>query len=69
VATLLQICVEQRADLLIVGTHARLDLDRRVLGPVADALVRQAPCPVLIARPKSHVGVTHASLGVNATAA
>lgn len=54
VATLIHACVDYDADLLIVGTHARLELDRRILGPVADALVRRAPCPVLIARPKSH---------------
>ena len=54
VATLIHACVDYDADLLVVGTHARLELDRRILGPVADALVRRAPCPVLIARPKSH---------------
>jgi len=60
VQTILQTAVEHNADLLIVGTHARLGLDRRVLGPVADAIVRNAPCPVLIARPKSRVGVEQA---------
>jgi len=54
VATLIHACVDYDADLLVLGTHARLELDRRILGPVADALVRRAPCPVLIARPKSH---------------
>lgn len=53
VAALIEACIEHDADLLVVGTHARLALDRRVLGPVADTLVRAAPCPVLIARPKS----------------
>jgi len=57
VSTLIEIALEHDADLLILGTHARLGLDRRVLGPVADAIVRHAPCPVLIARPKSRVGM------------
>ncbi|MET0342118.1 MAG: universal stress protein [Polyangiales bacterium] len=53
VAALIGACIEHDADLLIIGTHARLALDRRVLGPIADTLVRTAPCTVLIARPKS----------------
>lgn len=53
VASLIEACIEHDADLLIVGTHARLALDRRILGPVADTLVRTAPCPVLVARPKN----------------
>ena len=38
------------ADLLIVGSHGRDRAGRLVLGSVSDALVRQAPCPVLVAR-------------------
>lgn len=40
------------ADLLIVGSHGRDRAGRLVLGSVSDALVRQAPCPVLVARPR-----------------
>ena len=38
------------ADLLVVGSHGRDRAGRLVLGSVSDALVRQAPCPVLVAR-------------------
>jgi len=50
VPTLIQACVDYEADLLIVGTHARRGMQRLLLGSVAEALVREAPCPVLIAR-------------------
>jgi nucleotide-binding universal stress UspA family protein len=40
------------ADLLIVGSHGRDRAGRLVLGSVSDALVRHAPCPVLVARPR-----------------
>ena len=34
-------------DLIIMGTHGRTGLARVVLGSVAEAVVRTAPCPVL----------------------
>lgn len=34
-------------DLIIMGTHGRTGLARVVLGSVAEAVVRGAPCPVL----------------------
>jgi nucleotide-binding universal stress UspA family protein len=40
----------EAADLLVVGSHGRDRAGRLVLGSVSDALVRQAPCPVLVAR-------------------
>ena len=39
-------------DLLVVGTHGRTGLRRFVLGSVAEHVVRQAPCPVMVVRPK-----------------
>lgn len=47
---LVDYCTKRGAELLIVGTHARRGLDRLMLGSVAEALLRQAPCDVLIAR-------------------
>jgi nucleotide-binding universal stress UspA family protein len=35
-------------DLLILGSHHRRELQRLVLGSVSEALVRDAPCPVLV---------------------
>lgn len=58
VETLLQTCVDYDADLLIVGTHGRRGLDRVLLGSVAESLVRQARCPVLVARAKDYSGLS-----------
>ncbi len=54
VETLCQVAVDYDADLLVVGTHGRKGIDRWVLGSVAEALVRKAGCPVLVARPKDY---------------
>jgi nucleotide-binding universal stress UspA family protein len=37
-------------DLLVLGTHGRRGLRRFVLGSVAERVLREAPCPVLVAR-------------------
>ncbi len=44
---------EIAADLVVVGTHGRRGLPRLLLGSVADSVVRLAPCPVLVVRPKA----------------
>lgn len=38
------------ADLIVIGSHGRSGLDRVLLGSVAEAVVRQASCPVLVVR-------------------
>ena len=38
------------ASLVVVGTHGRTGLGRVLLGSVAEAVVRHAPCSVLVAR-------------------
>lgn len=42
------------ADLIVLGTHGRTALQRIVLGSVAEHVVRQAGCTVLVIREKSH---------------
>ena len=37
-------------DLVVVGSHGRLGLERMLLGSVAEKVVRHARCPVLVAR-------------------
>ncbi len=37
-------------DLIVMGTHGRVGRLRALLGSVADAVVRNAPCPVLTVR-------------------
>jgi hypothetical protein len=44
--------LEWDADLVVVGDHNRHVLSRFVLGSVADAVVRHAPCSVLVVRAK-----------------
>ena len=41
---------EERAGLVVMGTHGLGGLDRALLGSVADRVVRLAPCPVLTVR-------------------
>jgi nucleotide-binding universal stress UspA family protein len=43
---------EVAADLIILGTHGRSGLDRFMMGSVAERVLRQAPCPILLVRPK-----------------
>ena len=44
---------EHPADLVILGTHGRGGLDRLVLGSVASAVARKAPCSVLVIAPEA----------------
>ena len=41
---------EGKYDLLVVGTHGRTGVSRAFIGSVAERLVRQAPCSVLVVR-------------------
>lgn len=38
------------ADLIVIGSHGRSGVNRVLLGSVAEAVTRNAPCPVLIVR-------------------
>ena len=43
---------DERADLIVMGTHGRGGLGRLFLGRVADRVIRSAPCPVITGREK-----------------
>ncbi len=47
------VCMAEQsgADLIVMATHGRRGLSRFVLGSVAERVVREAPCPVLIIKP------------------
>jgi len=41
---------EERAGMIVMGTHGRSGLNRMLLGSVAERVIRLAPCPVLTVR-------------------
>jgi nucleotide-binding universal stress UspA family protein len=41
---------EEKAELIVIGTHGRSGVDRLLLGSVADRVIRLATCPVLAVR-------------------
>jgi nucleotide-binding universal stress UspA family protein len=52
---------EERADLVVIGTHGRTGFNRLLLGSVAERVVRIAPCPVLTVKPGPAAGQTRAA--------
>jgi len=48
-------------DLAVLGTHGRKGLSHLVLGSVAERVVREAPCPVLVARRPAEAEVSAAA--------
>lgn len=44
---------EWAADVIVVGSHGRGGITRVLMGSVAEAVMRHAPCPVLVIRAKS----------------
>jgi len=44
---ILDLAQECQADLIVLGTHGRTGLGRLLMGSVAEAVLRKAPCPVL----------------------
>ena len=47
---IVKLATDERADLVVLGTHGRGGINRALLGSVADRVVRLAPCPVLTVR-------------------
>ena len=45
-----KVAAEWPADLIVIGSRGLGGLGRALLGSVADAVVRHAPCPVLVTR-------------------
>ena len=48
-----QLAQEEGVELIVMGTHGRTGLMRLLMGSVAEAVVRRAPCPVLTLRQPS----------------
>ena len=49
---------DQAADLIVVGTHGRTGVSHVLMGSVAEAVARLAPCPVLIVPAPREVATT-----------
>jgi nucleotide-binding universal stress UspA family protein len=49
-AEIVRIATDEQAEMIVLGTHGRTGLSRLLMGSVAEAIVRRAPCPVLIYR-------------------
>ncbi len=43
---IVRIAEEEHVDLIVMGTHGRTGLRRLLMGSIAEAVVRRAPCPV-----------------------
>jgi len=54
---ILSLSAEIGADLILIGTHGFTGLTRLMMGSVAERVVREAGCPVLVARPKVYPDV------------
>ena len=46
-AEIIRLAGEVNADLIVIGTHGRSGLGRLLMGSVAEAVTREAPCPVV----------------------
>jgi len=47
---IVKVADDERADMIVMGTHGRSGLNRVLLGSVAERVIRLAPCPVLTVR-------------------
>ena len=50
-AEIVRVAKERKVDLIVVSSHGRKGLGRILFGSTAEAIVRHAPCPVLVVKP------------------
>jgi len=58
--TIIDQAFSKKADLIVMGTHGRRGFKRLVLGSVTEAVLRDAPCPVLTVPPHAPAAVSEA---------
>lgn len=51
-ALILQIQKEKNYELIVMGSHGRKGLQRLLMGSVAESIMRDATCPVLVIKHK-----------------
>ncbi|UCC44991.1 MAG: universal stress protein [Candidatus Zixiibacteriota bacterium] len=56
--TIVNVAETEAVDLIIVGTQGRTGISRAVLGSVAEAVVRQSTCPVMVVKPTVNMPAT-----------
>ena len=49
-AEIVRLAGDEKAEMIVLGTHGRTGLSRLLMGSVAEAIVRKSPCPVLVYR-------------------
>lgn len=49
---------EEQVDMIVMGTHGRRGVRRFLMGSIAEAVVRLAPCPVLTVKPSTEGALT-----------
>jgi len=45
-----KLAAEQKADMIVIGSHGRTGLRRLLMGSVAETVIGYAPCPVLVVK-------------------
>jgi nucleotide-binding universal stress UspA family protein len=55
---IVQVAKDREIDLIVISSHGRTGLGRILFGSTAEAVVRHAPCPVLVVKPKPGEEVT-----------
>jgi nucleotide-binding universal stress UspA family protein len=48
---IVRVAKDRKVDLIVVSSHGRTGLGRILFGSTAEAVVRHAPCPVLVVKP------------------
>ena len=49
-STVLEYVIDQKTDLIVVGTRGRSGIKKMLLGSIASGLVTYAPCPILVVK-------------------
>lgn len=55
-AEIVRVAKDKNVDLIVVSSHGRTGLGRILFGSTAEAVVRHAPCPVLVVKPAKEAG-------------
>ncbi len=51
-AGIVNLAEEEKADVIVMGTHGRTGLKHMLIGSVTEKVVRKAPCPILVIHPR-----------------